>query len=146
MNIGILEDNPAILDFVATALEMHGHTVYTHTFGTSLLQALFDEGRTTSALPYDLVIVDLLLPGSLSGLEVCTTIRHVHPEFPLILISGVAQDILERFQMRLPQVPVVRKPFKIAALLQVIEERAGQGAKAVAGQQAKAACSPVLWE
>ena len=131
MNIGILEDNPAILDFLTTALEMRGHTVYTYTTGASLLAALFDGEGVTSARLYDLVIIDLFLPGSLSGLEVSTAIRQsLDPEFPLIIISGASQDMLERVQTRLPDVPVLRKPFKMTTLLQVIEDITGHGAKA----------------
>lgn len=131
MDIGILEDNPAILDFLTTTLEMHGHTVHPYTFGASLLAALFGAAGVTSARPYDLVIIDLLLPGSMSGLEVSTTIRQAHdPEFPLIIISGASQDILERAQMLLPDVPVLRKPFHITALLQVIEDITGHGTEA----------------
>ncbi len=69
MKIGILDGNPNILASVADTLQISGHTVYMHTAGASLLEALFPPARRDDPLPYDLVLLDLLLPGTMSGKE-----------------------------------------------------------------------------
>ncbi|HBE28853.1 MAG TPA: hypothetical protein DDW25_08195, partial [Ktedonobacter sp.] len=79
MRIGLLEDNTAIHEYITTVLKLAGHTVSTHTVGLSLLDELLAEQSTQSSLPYDLVIVDLLLPGTLSGLAVINSIRQTIP-------------------------------------------------------------------
>lgn len=126
MKIGLLEDNPAILDYMTTALQLAGHSVETHTQTSSLLDALIaGEGKiATTPLPYDLVIIDLLLPGHLSGLSAIQHIRQViSPKIlPIIIVSACSQDELEQVKEKLPHIPIIRKPFKMGALLHLIEE------------------------
>ncbi len=54
MRIGLLEDNTAIHEYITTALELAGHTVFTHTVGMSLLNELFADTGSHSPLPYEL--------------------------------------------------------------------------------------------
>ena len=93
MKIGLLEDNPGTIEYLKTALEMAGHTVSAHTQGTFLLETLSTTYSAGAPLPYDLVLVDLLLPG-LSGLEVINRIRQIIPpkRLPLIIISAAASQ------------------------------------------------------
>lgn len=123
MNIGLLEDNPAILDYMSTALSMAGHDVYTHTDSLSLLATIFHRSGVRSPLPYDLVIVDLLLPGDMSGVE---AIHRIHQTIapwvlPIIIVSACSQDELTQVKARFPHVSVLRKPFKMSDLLHLIE-------------------------
>lgn len=127
MNIGLLEDNPAILDYMTTALQLAGHSVEKHIESSTLLETLFPRESAAYSLPYDLVIVDILLPGNVSGV---TTIQHIHqaipPEtLPIIVVSACSRDELEQVKLKLPHVPVLRKPFKMHALLQLIQEMKG---------------------
>src|SRR5436309_1085850 len=59
MKIGLLEDNANIHEYLTTALEMVGHTVFTHIDGMSLLDILYAEQSIQTPLPYDLLIIDL---------------------------------------------------------------------------------------
>ena len=126
MNIGLLEDNPAITDYLSIALEMAGHNVDTYTYGSSLLEKLGDSmvGSSYASLPYDLIIVDLLLPGNISGLEAIQQIQRAipHERLPIIIISAGNQDELEQVRGILPYVPLLRKPFRTQALLQLISD------------------------
>ncbi len=124
MKIGLLEDNPAVGEYMSTLLEMAGHTVEVHTHGSSLLEMLFTEAGVRSPLPYDLVIVDLLLPGMLSGPETIQSIqRRLSPEqLPLLIVTAVGPEPLEEVATKLPTVLVLRKPFQRSALLELIEE------------------------
>ena len=124
MKIGLLEDNPAILDFMTHALQMAGHAVEIHTQSDTLLEALFSEGDGANSLPYDLVIVDLLLPGDIPGLQ---AIQHIHQaispqRLPIIVISACSEGELEQVKQVLPHVPILRKPFKMSMLLQLMKE------------------------
>ena len=124
MNIGLLEDNPAIADYLSIALEMAGHNVDTYTYGSSLLEKLDDSmvGSSYASLPYDLIIVDLLLPGDISGLKAIQQIQRAipHEQLPIIIISAGSQGELAQVRALLPQVPLLRKPFRRQALLQLI--------------------------
>ena len=124
MKIGLLEDNPAVVEYMSTLLEMAGHTVEVHTHGSSLLETLFTEAGVRSPLPYDLLLVDLLLPGTLSGLEAIQSIQQrLSPgQLPILIVTAVGLELLEEVQTKLPTVTVLRKPFKRSVLLQLIED------------------------
>jgi DNA-binding response OmpR family regulator len=123
MRIGLLEDNTAIHEYITTVLELAGHTVITHTIGMSLLNELFTDTGGPSPLPYELVIVDLLLPGTLSGLAVINSIRQIIPPetLPIIVVSAASQKQLQQIHERFPDVQVLQKPFPMQKLLQLIE-------------------------
>jgi DNA-binding response OmpR family regulator len=123
MHIGLLEDNPAIQDYLRQALEMSGHSVSIHTFGISLLDALFTGKPGAVSYPYDLLIVDLNLPGDLSGQDVILHIRKAVPPkmLPILIISGVEQSRLEQVHTLFPDIPFIQKPFRLQTLLQMLE-------------------------
>ena len=123
MRIGLLEDNTAIHEYITAVLELAGHTVITHTIGMSLLNELFTDTGGPSPLPYELVIVDLLLPGTLSGLAVINSIRQIIPPetLPIIVVSAASQKQLQQIDERFPDVQVLQKPFPMQKLLQLIE-------------------------
>jgi CheY-like chemotaxis protein len=124
VNIALLEDNPPILDYLSTALEMLGHTVYDFTSSAPLLETLFIGESVRVPLPYDLALIDLLLPGSMSGLQTAQKIRQAIPpqQLHIIVVSACSQTELEEAQAELPQVPMLRKPFKMRELIQLIDQ------------------------
>lgn len=123
MKIAILEDNPSILDYLSTALEMSGHSITTFTHGAALLHTLFHNSQALPDQPFDLVLVDLLLPGNISGLDTVRTIRRAFPpeQLPIIIVSACSQKELDEAQAMLPGTPMMRKPFKIQELLHLID-------------------------
>lgn len=124
MKIGVLEDNPAICDYLKVALEMTcNHDVSIHNYGASLLERLLTAYLNQAPLPYDLLIIDLGLPGGMSGQEVIDTIQRTfsHRAPPIIVLSAVGTGELEDVRTKL-KVPVLRKPFKMQALLGMIEQ------------------------
>jgi two-component system, OmpR family, response regulator len=78
----VVEDEPAIADFLRRGLEAEGHAVDSALDGT--------EGeRRALAGDVDLVILDVMLPGR-SGLEVLKTIRLRKPELPVVMLTARA--------------------------------------------------------
>ena len=70
MNIGLLEDDADTAEYLAIALDMAGHIVHTYADGSTFLQTLFAAQGQPAPLPYDLLLVDLTLAGTMSGQEV----------------------------------------------------------------------------
>ncbi|HZU66581.1 MAG TPA: response regulator [Ktedonobacteraceae bacterium] len=123
MKIAVLEDNPDILEYMKTALEMAGHQVDTFIDGYLFLQSLLTGTAIRTPLPYDLVTIDLLLPGTISGLEAIKRIRQDIPahQLPIIVITGVGVKGMQELQSLFPTIPVLHKPFRLQALLQLID-------------------------
>lgn len=124
MNIALLEDNPPILDYLSTALEMHGHTVYKFTDSAPLLETIPTGENASVPLPYDLAIIDLLLPGPISGIETIQKIWQALAPYrlPMIVVTACSQKELEEARAIVPQVPFLRKPFKMRELTQLINQ------------------------
>ena len=121
MRISVVEDNPAILSMVGAALEMYGHDVETYTNIATFMTAL----ETTQQSPaYDLVIVDLFLEQRL-GTEILEALQSAHPRtIPAILISAATENTFIPIKKRFPSLPILRKPFKIKALVSLINQTA----------------------
>jgi DNA-binding response OmpR family regulator len=126
MKIAILEDQPDILELLTTGLELAGHHAYPYRTGTSLVDTLLTPQSMHAPLPYDLLIIDLYLPGTPSGMEVINAIhQHIPPgTLPIILTSATSQSELSDLQAHLPTVTVLRQPFHLKDLLALIERRA----------------------
>lgn len=123
MKIAVLEDNPDILEYMKTALEMAGHDVSTFIDGSLFLQSLFTDPPVRNPPPFDLVTIDLLLPGSISGLEVITRIRQdiSLDQLSIIVITGVGAKATEEVVSTFPTTPILHKPFNLKTLLQMID-------------------------
>lgn len=120
MQIGLLEDNPSIATLLSTVLRMAGHSVSPSYDGVSFLAGLFASDHISRSIPYDLLLVDLYLPGRLSGWEVVSSIRRVIPaeKLPIIVISAASVGELKQFQASHPDIPVLQKPFGMGTLLE----------------------------
>jgi len=88
-----------------------------------------DEGlREALSNGYDLVILDLMLPG-MSGFDVCSAVRAKLPAQPILMLTarGSEEDILEGFQRGADD--YVTKPFSVSELLarvQALLRRSGK--------------------
>lgn len=122
MRIGLLEDNPAIVDMLVTALTLKGHVVESYTTGFSLLELLLPANSHATPRLYDVLIIDLCLPGDLSGWDVLARLEEVLSlEYcSVIVVSGASAGELERLHRRFPTVTVMHKPIHLAELLQII--------------------------
>jgi two-component system, OmpR family, response regulator MprA len=105
----VVEDEPLIAEVVARALEREGLTVDVVGDGEAALRAVRAE-------PYDLIVLDLLLPVR-GGLEVCREIRLTDGQTPIIMLT--ARDALEEKVLGLDSGAddYVTKPFQLEELL-----------------------------
>jgi CheY-like chemotaxis protein len=128
LRVGILDDNRGILRLIESILTMEGHTVSKHINGSSLLAALSPQ-EAEELPPYDLVILDLLLPGTQSGADVFFAIRQRFSAevLPIIVITAVDESTLKQFRHILPDdVPLLRKPFAPRKLRRLIAQLTGE--------------------
>ena len=77
----ICDDEPDIRRLYREAMEATGAIVVEAADGDECL-------RVAAAVLPDLVLLDLILPGGLSGLDVLTELRRLHPRTPVVVMSG----------------------------------------------------------
>ena len=106
----VVEDDDAIAAFVATALEREGYTVtWVHTGQEAL-------SHTQSDVP-DLVLLDLMLPGDVDGLQVCRIIRRGEVYIPIIMVTARDEDVDKVVGLELGADDYITKPFNTRELL-----------------------------
>ena len=104
----IIEDEEAIADLEKDYLELSGFEVSIRNTG--------DEGlRTALADEYDLIVLDLMLPG-MDGFEIC---RHIREEknIPIIMVSEKKDDIDKIRGLGLGADDYMTKPFSPSELV-----------------------------
>jgi CheY-like chemotaxis protein len=111
----IVEDEWLLRDAMAEELQRADWSVLEASTAESALTLLRD-GRQI-----DLVVTDIQLGGHLSGWDVAEASRAVHPEIPVIYVSGNSVDESRRVSDSI----FLSKPYRIAALLGACRELAG---------------------
>jgi DNA-binding response OmpR family regulator len=84
----LVDDDEGVLEVVAYSLRSEGFEVEMATDGTKALARAMEE-------PYDLVILDLMLPG-MSGTEVCRQLRAERRTVPILMLTFLSFDPYSR--------------------------------------------------
>ena len=109
MRILVIEDEARIQAFLARGLEAEGYTVMAADNGRDGLE-LAAAGR------WDLVVLDLLLPG-LSGLQVLRELQRARPRLPVVVLSARSDLQTKLRGFELGATDYVPKPFSLDELL-----------------------------
>jgi DNA-binding response OmpR family regulator len=109
MRILVIEDEARIQAFLARGLEAEGYTVVAADNGRDGLD-LASAGR------WDLVVLDLLLPG-LSGLQVLQELHRARPHLPVVILSARSDLQTKLRGFALGATDYVPKPFSLDELL-----------------------------
>jgi DNA-binding response OmpR family regulator len=121
MRIGLMEDDPAICEMMQEILQTAGHSVSAYQDGSAILAALHLEEPTAPPPAFDILLVDLILSGDITGEQVIHQVRMRYPNLPIVVISAVAASHLQAVARRYPGVRALQKPFKLRDLLAAIE-------------------------
>jgi DNA-binding response OmpR family regulator len=109
MRILVVEDEARILAFLTRGLEAEGYTVVASDNGRDGL-------ALASAEQWDLVVLDLLLPG-LSGLQVLRELHRARPRLPVLILSARSDLQTKLRGFELGATDYVAKPFALDELL-----------------------------
>ena len=83
----VVEDNVELRAMTRTALQSAGYQVSVAASGDAALQLL------ENGLVVDLVLTDIVMPGSVDGNDVIARVRQRWPDLPVILTSGYANSV-----------------------------------------------------
>lgn len=107
-HILIVDDDAEIRRLAGQFLRQHGHKVTTAQDGREMREAM-------AAGPVDLVILDVMLPGT-SGLDLCREIRRAS-DVPIIMLTARGDDVDRIVGLELGADDYLAKPFNPRELL-----------------------------
>jgi DNA-binding NtrC family response regulator len=110
----IVDDEPSIRHIVKQVLLDESYRAEAAGTAMEALEKLRDA-------PFDLAIVDLLLPG-VNGLELAEAIRMLDPGTPVILITAYGSTAFESVASHPAILHYIHKPFSLDRLLSLVRE------------------------
>src|SRR3989442_11564759 len=126
-NILLVDDEPGMLRYIRTLLEVDDYKVTTATTGEEALKTV------EKGLQPDLVLLDVLMPG-IDGLETLEQLRKIRPGVKVVMLSCVSDTRKVVQAMKLGAQDYLTKPFQKAELDSVIDLCLGQGKQAFTGE------------
>lgn len=116
----IMDDEEILLNAVGEMLEYYGHQVVLTTDGVKAIE-LYKQAKLLGE-PFDVVIMDLTIPGGVGGQETIACLRDFDPQIKAIVSSGYATDPIMADYERFGFMGVVSKPYKIDELNEVLQK------------------------
>ena len=118
----VVEDDPQVRRGVVRQLRSLGYTVDEASDGAAGLAAF-----SAAATVYDLLLTDLVMPGTLSGRNLADAVTQRRPGTPVVFMSGYTEEAIIR-QIRLdPGMHLLAKPFRkrdLARMIRSVLDRA----------------------
>ncbi len=111
----VVDDEPSMLRYLCTVLEVDSYEVATASNGSEAVQRL--QGGFTPGL----VILDMLMP-DMDGLETLGQLRRLQPDLKVVMLSCVSDTRKVVQAMRLGALDYLTKPFHKAELDAVIRQ------------------------
>jgi two-component system, NtrC family, response regulator AtoC len=123
----LVDDEPGMLRYIKTLLEVDDYKVETATSGEEALT------RLEKGLQPDLVLLDLLMTG-IDGLQTLERMRQMQSGIKVVMLSCVNDTRKVVQAMRLGAQDYLTKPFQKAELDSVIDLSLGQGKQTYSGE------------
>jgi len=114
LHVLVVDDEPLIRWSVTETLADLGLDVEQADCAASALQAI-----TTTALPFDVIVLDLRLP-DMRDLSLLATIRQLLPETPVVLMTAFGTPEVLNNARQLGVRAVLNKPFELSELSRVV--------------------------
>jgi two-component system NtrC family sensor kinase len=117
LTVLLVEDDPEVRETTAALLEDIGCRVMRADQAAQAQEIL-----ATSALKVDLVLSDIVMPESISGIELAREVRAKYPDLPVVLMTGYSAAAGAAAG---DGQPMLFKPFSRAQLEEVVREYTG---------------------
>jgi CheY-like chemotaxis protein len=86
----VMDDEAAIRTLTVNMLGFLGYDAEVVSNGSALVKRYM--GAISKGQPFDSVILDLVVPGSIGGKETLDRLKQIDPAVKAVLVSGYAQD------------------------------------------------------
>lgn len=109
----VVDDDPLVLSAVFEMLERSGYRVTpARSAEEAVAKMLFEH--------FDMVLTDYRL-GTKGGDFVALAARQTTPQIPVVIMTGLIEELPEWLRGGSMSVPIIRKPFRLADLLMVLD-------------------------
>jgi DNA-binding response OmpR family regulator len=116
MQILVVEDTESIAHMIEALVKARGHDVVAVGTGSKAMEAL-------SSKSFDVILLDINLPGGMDGFAVCERIRSAPAtkEVPVLFISALSDEEHKQRAFGVGATAFYAKPFSPLSLLKEIE-------------------------
>jgi len=112
----VVEDEEIIRDMVTFALEQEGYQVSAVSDGHKALAKLQIGGQYSLEPPFDLIILDLMLP-EINGLDICRLLRYQSNFIPILITSAKVSETDRVLGLEVGADDYLTKPFSTKELI-----------------------------
>ena len=116
----VMDDEPMICTLARSFLQRLGYQVEVARDGREAL-GLYGQA-SSQGQPFDLVIMDLTVPGGMGGLEAIKLLLELDPQAKVLVSSGYSNDPVMADFKASGFCGVVAKPYKMEDLSRVLQE------------------------
>jgi len=114
----VMDDEEHIREILEDMLTDLGYTVQTAMDGTEAIE-LFNRA-INEGNPFDIVLVDLTIPGGIGGKETLTRLLDLNPDVCVIASSGYSEDPVISTPLEFGFAASIRKPYRKAELVEAL--------------------------
>lgn len=112
----VVEDEELIREMIVLALEEEGYGVITAYDGRSAVDLLKGGDPNATDTPFDLVLLDLMLP-NINGLDICRLLRHQGNPVPILMLSAKGSETDRVLGLEVGADDYLTKPFSVRELV-----------------------------
>lgn len=120
MRILVMDDNEFFREMIGELLTMLGHSVSLAADGQEAVEKY--RAAYENCKSYDIVIVDLTVPGGMGGKETAKEILKINPDAKIVISSGYATDPIMANYAHFGFKGVVVKPYQSSELQEMLQE------------------------
>jgi CheY-like chemotaxis protein len=102
----VADDEPFILQYIEHVLQVANYRVVTATTVEEAWEIL-----QSQQAEIELVLTDIVMPGSIGGQDLAKRIHELDPALPVLFISGALSETDDRTAMMVEKQLLLRKPF-----------------------------------
>ena len=114
----VVDDEPHVLAVASTILQSQGFDVSSCDSGEAALSILNESSR--AGLAPHVMVLDLTLPGGMSGFEVLERVLEMAPDMPVIACSGFFQEDARELCQAIGFADILQKPYPLEGLCALV--------------------------
>lgn len=112
----VVEDEDLIREMLVLALEAEGYALATAADGQTALALIQSAESSLGELPFDLLILDLMLP-QVNGLDICRLLRYQGNPVPILMLSAKGSETDRVLGLEVGADDYITKPFSMRELV-----------------------------